>query len=356
MKVSNVIVKLSESDLLGMMEQEVKQDDLKIESIKIDNFLNVKGFIKKKIKFGFKASIAFIGAKDNVLSLKIQKIKVGFLPIPNALISGVLSKAISKMNNVGLAYKEGSLQLDFNKLSRLIPQIDFEINGIYLFNNNMEVEISKIVLDENKEILTMDELKERIISGEDITNQKKEVALLSSDNSENNIDSIDKNVDNRSNSNDSSQYYKIRENIENKTPKKLEKVLKYAFVIPDLIVLLYRLLKDERVNTKTKASIVGVIAYLALPFDIIPDSIPIIGQIDDIVIILPVIKKIFNELDKEIIEDNWQGDYDIIEKVKEVSAIVTRFIGEKKAFQIAGAIILSGKKYRKKKRKKRNKV
>ncbi len=349
MRVSNVIVKLSESDLLGMIEEGAKQDDFKIESIKIDNFLNVKGFIKKKIKIGFKASVAFIGAKDNVLSLKVQKIKVGFLPIPNALISGVLSKAISKMGNIGLAYTEGNLQLDFNKLSRLIPQIDFKINGIYLFNNNMEVEISKIIMDQNKEVLTMDELKERIISGEDITKPKKEVDLLSSDNSENNID-------NRINNNENSQYYKIKENIKNKTPKKLEKVLKYAFIIPDLIVLLYRLLKDERVSTKTKASIVGVIGYLALPFDIIPDSIPIIGQIDDIVIILPVIKKIFEELDKEIIEDNWQGDYDIIQKVGEASAIITRFIGEKKAFQIVATIILSGKKFRKKKRNKRKNI
>jgi uncharacterized membrane protein YkvA (DUF1232 family) len=45
-----------------------------------------------------------------------------------------------------------------------------------------------------------------------------------------------------------------------------------------------RLLREPRVSLATKALPVGVVLYLILPFDISPDLIPVIGQLDDIVV------------------------------------------------------------------------
>jgi uncharacterized membrane protein YkvA (DUF1232 family) len=50
--------------------------------------------------------------------------------------------------------------------------------------------------------------------------------------------------------------------------------------------LTWRLLKDERVPITAKLVPVLVGIYVAFPFDIIPDFIPIIGQLDDLVIIM----------------------------------------------------------------------
>ena len=50
-----------------------------------------------------------------------------------------------------------------------------------------------------------------------------------------------------------------------------------ATCIPDCIVLLARLLRDKRVPRRSKALLVGLTAYLALPFDLVPDFIPVAG-------------------------------------------------------------------------------
>src|SRR6266567_4890897 len=55
--------------------------------------------------------------------------------------------------------------------------------------------------------------------------------------------------------------------------------------IPDCLVLMRRLLADPRVPRRHKLLLVGLIGYLALPFDLVPDFIPIAGQIDDVIIV-----------------------------------------------------------------------
>ena len=46
-------------------------------------------------------------------------------------------------------------------------------------------------------------------------------------------------------------------------------------VIPDIIALLWRVFRDKRVSIATKGKVAAVLAYLAMPFDILPDFIPL---------------------------------------------------------------------------------
>ncbi len=48
--------------------------------------------------------------------------------------------------------------------------------------------------------------------------------------------------------------------------------------IPDCIVLFKRLLRDPRVPRRAKVALALLVPYLALPFDLIPDFIPVAGQ------------------------------------------------------------------------------
>ena len=59
--------------------------------------------------------------------------------------------------------------------------------------------------------------------------------------------------------------------------------------IPDCIILLKRLLGDERVPLGPKLAVGLLLPYLVLPFDLIPDFIPIAGQIDDAILVAIVI-------------------------------------------------------------------
>ena len=63
-----------------------------------------------------------------------------------------------------------------------------------------------------------------------------------------------------------------------------------AGFIPDCLVLMRRLLAGPRVSRRRKLMLVGLIGYLALPFDLVPDFIPIAGQLDDVIVVALVMR------------------------------------------------------------------
>src|SRR5687768_4141464 len=60
--------------------------------------------------------------------------------------------------------------------------------------------------------------------------------------------------------------------------------------IPDCIVLFRRLLADPRVSGWRKGTIIALIAYLAMPIDLVPGFIPVAGQLDDVIIVALVLR------------------------------------------------------------------
>ena len=56
-----------------------------------------------------------------------------------------------------------------------------------------------------------------------------------------------------------------------------------AGFVPDCVVLFARLVRDDRLARRHKILVAGLIPYLALPIDLIPDFIPVAGELDDAV-------------------------------------------------------------------------
>ena len=80
-----------------------------------------------------------------------------------------------------------------------------------------------------------------------------------------------------------------------------------AGFIPDCIVLVRRLLKDPDVPRRHKFLLAGLIAYLALPFDLVPDFIPIAGQADDAILTALVLRSILRASGPDKIRCHWPG-------------------------------------------------
>ena len=81
----------------------------------------------------------------------------------------------------------------------------------------------------------------------------------------------------------------------------------FAGFIPDCIVLFRRLLRDERVPRGRKLLLVALIGYLALPIDLVPDFIPIAGQLDDAIVVALVLRAVLRSGGPELLREHWPG-------------------------------------------------
>lgn len=80
-----------------------------------------------------------------------------------------------------------------------------------------------------------------------------------------------------------------------------------ARFIPDCIVLFRRLLADPRVPRSRKVVIAGLLAYLAMPIDIVPDFIPVAGQLDDAIIVAFVLRTVLRSGGPGLLSEHWPG-------------------------------------------------
>jgi uncharacterized membrane protein YkvA (DUF1232 family) len=78
-------------------------------------------------------------------------------------------------------------------------------------------------------------------------------------------------------------------------------------LIPDCAVLLARLFRDPRVPRRRKLLLAALAAYLASPIDLVPDFIPVAGQLDDAILVALVLRTFVRSGGQELITELWPG-------------------------------------------------
>jgi uncharacterized membrane protein YkvA (DUF1232 family) len=100
----------------------------------------------------------------------------------------------------------------------------------------------------------------------------------------------------------------------------------YLLLLPRLVKLIWRLARDPRVPPRSKATLVMLGAYVMSPVDLIPDFIPGLGQLDDVVIAAFALDSILNRIPDHIVREHWDGDDDVLQLVREILDISTAFM------------------------------
>ncbi|MCY4014124.1 MAG: YkvA family protein [Gammaproteobacteria bacterium] len=70
----------------------------------------------------------------------------------------------------------------------------------------------------------------------------------------------------------------------------------------DQVQLLWRMVKDPKAAWPAKAQAIGALVYLISPIDAVPDPLPIVGLVDDVAIILLVVKALADALEEYVAE------------------------------------------------------
>jgi uncharacterized membrane protein YkvA (DUF1232 family) len=100
----------------------------------------------------------------------------------------------------------------------------------------------------------------------------------------------------------------------------------FLMFLPNMVMLLGRLLKDPRVPTTEKALFIGAIVYVISPLDFIPDVLPFIGQVDDIYIVALTLIRLINRTNEDVVRENWSGGGDIVALIDSVASLAPTFL------------------------------
>jgi uncharacterized membrane protein YkvA (DUF1232 family) len=91
-------------------------------------------------------------------------------------------------------------------------------------------------------------------------------------------------------------------------------------LLPDLLRLLRRLAADRTLPRGVRLRLVFLLVYLAMPFDLVPDVVPVLGYADDVVVLALVLRSVVRRAGPEALGRHWTGS-------PEGLAVVTRLAG-----------------------------
>ena len=81
-------------------------------------------------------------------------------------------------------------------------------------------------------------------------------------------------------------------------------------LVPDIAHLLVALARDPRVPLRAKIVAGAAAFYLVNPIDLIPDFVPVIGQVDDITAVVWALRSLLRSAGYDVVRDLWRGTED----------------------------------------------
>ncbi|MEL7976230.1 DUF1232 domain-containing protein [Isoptericola sp. F-RaC21] len=81
-------------------------------------------------------------------------------------------------------------------------------------------------------------------------------------------------------------------------------------LLPDVLRLVRRLAGDRTLSRRVRALLVVLMGYLAMPFDVVPDVVPVLGWADDVVVVALVLRAVVRSAGPDVVRRHWPGTED----------------------------------------------
>jgi uncharacterized membrane protein YkvA (DUF1232 family) len=115
-------------------------------------------------------------------------------------------------------------------------------------------------------------------------------------------------------------YDRMRARVLAPRPGAASGVRDLMLLLPDLSVLLMRLLRDERVPLGSKAVALLGVGYILSPIDLLPEVLlgPI-GLVDDLLVVGATFSRLLNHVHPDVVRSHWSGQGDALEAIRRVT-------------------------------------
>lgn len=81
-------------------------------------------------------------------------------------------------------------------------------------------------------------------------------------------------------------------------------------LLPDVLILLRRLAADDELPRGIRVRLAMLMAYLAMPIDLVPDFVPVLGHADDAIIVVAVLRSVVRRAGLQAVRRHWPGTED----------------------------------------------
>lgn len=130
-------------------------------------------------------------------------------------------------------------------------------------------------------------------------------------------------------------YTTLRDKVSGYTGKHAD----YVLLVPDLFLLITRLMLDPRIQTRHKLYLGGALAYAVSPIDLISEGrVGPLGYVDDLVVIVAALNMLFKEADRAVILEHWSGKADLLATVEKILAQADDLVGKGRLDKILTAL------------------
>ncbi len=92
-------------------------------------------------------------------------------------------------------------------------------------------------------------------------------------------------------------------------------------LLPDLLRLLRDVARDPTQPRGVRVRLGLLLAYLAMPFDLVPDFLPVVGYADDVVVVVWTLRSVVRAVGVAELRRHWRGTEDGFTALRRVASV-----------------------------------